>query len=415
MNNIQNNRRNFLKLTGTGMMASLLPSSLLHAYTGGKNGKKLILLSLSGGCDTANIFVPYNESNYYALRPTIAVAKKDVLVLNDTLGLNPKFTNLKKIWDNNHLALFPATHSGLHSNTSHFYQYDFFDSGSYVKNGENDMSTGWLARYFNAKYGTTKNLYAYNFVPKRKMFQHANTPAFEYSAPYNISLVAAQTKSHLQEMMEKKNRKGEALKIENAQKSVFSLVNRLSGLGMEYAKTNTKLYNNFSNSIKILNGISELEVIQLEHSGYDTHHDEAKRLEGVKGNDKKKGLFAELDEAIGHLYTTLEENGELDNTLLVVHTEFGRTADENGSGGTDHGQASAWFVIGGSVKGGQRGIWPGFAKNQLIQNAKTKRYYLKQETDYRDILSQALDWLGGDAQKAFPGYVQNLKANEIYL
>ncbi|RUM72702.1 MAG: hypothetical protein DSZ08_00410, partial [Sulfurovum sp.] len=111
MNNIQNNRRFFLKLTGTGMMASLLPSSLLHAYTGGQNGKKLILLSLSGGCDTANIFVPYNESNYYALRPTIAVAKKDVLVLNDTLGLNPKFTNLKKIWDNNHLALFPATHS----------------------------------------------------------------------------------------------------------------------------------------------------------------------------------------------------------------------------------------------------------------------------------------------------------------
>lgn len=407
---MQNKRRNFLKTTSAGALACLLPGGFIEAYNGGASGKKLILLSLSGGCDTTNIFIPYNEPNYYNLRPTIAIDKNTVLPLNTQLGLNPKFTNLKRIWDNNHVALFPATHSGLSSNTSHFYQDDFFDSGSYTDNASNNGSKGWLARYFDIKYGQTTELYAYNFATKRKMFQHMMTPAFEYETPQNLSLVSKETKANLLEMMPTKDpsRNTQALKISNSQKKVFNLLDRLSNLNMSYDNKKSKLYNDAENAKKILNGISELEIVQLIQRGYDTHKNQNQTLE------KGGGKFDDLDETLGSLYDGLVSNNELDNTLIIVHTEFGRTANENGSEGTDHGQASAWFVIGGQVTGGQRGVWPGFSQNTLIE--KNGRHYLKQETDYRDILSQALTWLGAkEVSDIFPGYTQNLKNNEIYL
>lgn len=410
MQTIKTKRRNFLKTTSAGVLACLFPSGLIQAYNGGVNGKKLILLSLSGGCDTTSIFVPYNEPNYYTLRPNISIDKNTVLPLNEQLGLNPKFVNLKRIWDHNHLALFPATHSGLASNTSHFYQFDFFDSGSYTGNPANNGTKGWLARYFDTKYGQTTELYAYNFATKRKMFQQMMTPAFEYETPEDLSLVSEETQTNLQAMMPIKDpsRNTQTLKISNSQKKVFSLIERLSNLGMGYDGQKSKLFNDATNATKILDGISELEVVQLIQRGYDTHKNQNETLQGEDGH------FDNLDETLGSLYDSLASSNELENTLIIVHTEFGRTADENGSEGTDHGQASAWFTIGGQVRGGQRGIWPGFSQNALIQ--RDGRHYLKQETDYRDILSQALVWLGGEnISNIFPGYTQNIKEHEVYL
>jgi uncharacterized protein (DUF1501 family) len=90
-----------------------------------------------------------------------------------------------------------------------------------------------------------------------------------------------------------------------------------------------------------------------------------------------------------------------ENITLVTMSEFGRTAHENGTGGTDHGHANAMFVLGGQVKGGKvYGRWPGLDNEQLNQGRD-----LALTTDYRQVLGEVvMHTLGaGNLEMVFPG------------
>jgi uncharacterized protein (DUF1501 family) len=76
---------------------------------------------------------------------------------------------------------------------------------------------------------------------------------------------------------------------------------------------------------------------------------------------------------------------DAENITLVTMSEFGRTARQNGTGGTDHGHANVMFVLGGQVKGGKiYGKWPGLANEQLNEGRD-----LKVTTDFRNVLGEA--------------------------
>jgi uncharacterized protein (DUF1501 family) len=95
----------------------------------------------------------------------------------------------------------------------------------------------------------------------------------------------------------------------------------------------------------------------LELDGWDTHQRQVGRL---------SRKFTELDQGLASLRKGLGEQWQ--NTAVIIATEFGRTVAENGTGGTDHGTASAMFLAGGAVRGGHvYGQWPGLDKNKLYQ------------------------------------------------
>ncbi len=82
-------------------------------------------------------------------------------------------------------------------------------------------------------------------------------------------------------------------------------------------------------------------------------------------------------------------------------SEFGRTARENGTGGTDHGHANAMFVLGGNVKGGKvYGRWPGLDNEQLNEGRD-----LAVTTDFRHVLGEVVNKSIGatDLDLVFPG------------
>jgi uncharacterized protein (DUF1501 family) len=116
-------------------------------------------------------------------------------------------------------------------------------------------------------------------------------------------------------------------------------------------------------------------IAMVETSGWDTHSGQRGRL---------NAQLRDLDQLVASLKTGL--GAEWANTLVLVATEFGRTVHPNGTGGTDHGQASAAMMLGGAVAGGKVvSDWPGLAQAALYEGRD-----LKPTTDLDALIAGAL-------------------------
>ena len=98
-------RRGFMKsgalaLVGTSVIPSFLMRSVMaEATTAAANKKKLVVLFQRGAADGLNVVVPYQEKNYYAMRPSIAIKQSEVLDLNGFFGLHPAMAPFKPLYD----------------------------------------------------------------------------------------------------------------------------------------------------------------------------------------------------------------------------------------------------------------------------------------------------------------------------
>jgi uncharacterized protein (DUF1501 family) len=116
-------------------------------------------------------------------------------------------------------------------------------------------------------------------------------------------------------------------------------------------------------------------IAMIETNGWDTHSGQRGRL---------NAQLKDLDQMLATLKTGL--GPEWANTLVVVATEFGRTVRPNGTGGTDHGQASAAMLLGGAVAGGKVvADWPGLSQGALYEGRD-----LKPTTDLDALIAGAL-------------------------
>src|SRR5690349_19671295 len=149
-------RRVFLKngalaIVGTSVIPSFLTRAVYAAETAGAGKKRLIVLFQRGAADGLNIVVPYGESAYYSVRPTIAIPRpkgnNGVIDLNGFFGLHPSMTAFKPLWDSGHLAIVHA--AGSPDNTrSHFDAQDYMESGT---PGVKSTEDGWLNRALAAR------------------------------------------------------------------------------------------------------------------------------------------------------------------------------------------------------------------------------------------------------------------------
>ena len=119
-----------------------------------------------------------------------------------------------------------------------------------------------------------------------------------------------------------------------------------------------------------------LEIAALSIGGWDTHSNQG----GPQGRQASR--HADFSAGLSALYTDLGPSRR-DDVLTVTMTEFGRTALQNASGGTDHGHAGAWFAIGGAVNGGVYGAWPGLETANLVRGR-----YLNHSIDFRDVMAE---------------------------
>jgi uncharacterized protein (DUF1501 family) len=140
---------------------------------------------------------------------------------------------------------------------------------------------------------------------------------------------------------------------------------------------NTAFGNSMKQIAQLLKANLGVEAAFSDIGGWDTHQNQG------GANGQLANRLKEFSETIAAFWKDMGNDQE--HITLVTMSEFGRTARQNGTGGTDHGHANVMFVLGGSVKGGKvYGKWPGLANEQLNEGRD-----LKVTTDFRNVLGEA--------------------------
>ena len=409
------NRRFFIKsgsiaLASVGMALSA-PSFLERIALGNalSNGKRKTLIAIfqRGAVDGLNVVVPFGESNYYELRPSIAIGKPEsgnadaAINLDGFFGLHPSMSAFKPLWDTNRLAIIHA--SGSPDNTrSHFDAQDYMESAT---PGLKSTSDGWLNRYLGSKKDPDQSLFrAVSMTKTMPRVLQGPEPAIAMSNLSDFAIRAGKSSANLQGGFEAIYAREMNDSLAGTGRETFEAVNYLKKANpAQYQPENGAQYprNPFGNSLlqiaQLIKAGVGLEVAFTDIGGWDTHVNQ--------GNSRGQlaNLLQQFSSGIAALYQDLGQR--MDDVVVLTMSEFGRTVRENGNRGTDHGHANAMFVLGNSVRGGKvYGQWPGLKSEQLYEGRD-----LALTTDFRDVFGEiATRHLGSkDAKAVFPGYAMN--------
>ena len=382
-------RRVFMKggalaLVGTSTIPGFLTRSVLaEATSAAANNKKLVVLFQRGAADGLNIVVPYREKNYYAMRPSIAIKESEVLDLDGYFGLHPSMASFKPLYNAGHLAIIHAAGSP-DMTRSHFDAQDYMESGT---PGVKVTEDGWLNRALQAELLAVKpsafRAVALGTQVPRTLQGKVPAIAVNNLADFSVAGRGPQTSPISNAFQAMYDESSDAV-LHGTGQETFEAVKMLKAANpSKYQPAAGVVYPNtpFGNSLKqvaqLLKANLGVEAAFCDIGGWDTHQNQG-NVNGQLANRLK-----EFSDSISAFWNDMGDDSE--NITLVTMSEFGRTARQNGTGGTDHGHANVMFVLGGKVKGGKvYGRWPGLANEQLNEGRD-----LAVTTDFRRVLAEA--------------------------
>jgi len=401
-------RRGFMRggalaLVGTSVIPAFLTRSIYgEMTTAAANKKKLVVIFQRGACDGLNVVVPYAEKNYYAMRPTIAIQQKDVLDLNGFFGLHPAMASMKPLYEQGHLAIVHAAGSPDPSR-SHFDAQDYMESGT---PGIKATPDGWLNRAIQEeparpgdKAPSAFRAVALGTQVPRTLQGKVAAIAVANLADFSVAGKGPQTSSISDAFQAMYDESSDAV-LHGTGQETFEAVKMLKSADpAHYQPAAGVVYPNtaFGNSLKqvaqLLKANLGVEAAFSDIGGWDTHQNQG------GANGQLANRLKEFSDTISAFWKDMGDDSE--NVMLVTMSEFGRTARQNGTGGTDHGHANVMFVLGGPVKGGKiYGKWPGLSNEQLNEGRD-----LTVTTDFRNVLGEAAyKTLGSrNLELVFPG------------
>lgn len=380
-------RRDFLGYLGaTGLWAAL--PGVARADT---SGRVLVVVFLRGGWDGLNVAAPYGEDTYHSLRPTIRIAPPSAgnaisaLDLDGFFGLHPAMSAIHDLYREGRVAVLPAVHYAGASR-SHFEGQDILEDASTIP-----APSGWLARYLAGSSGAVQRAISLTAGIPRSL--RGPLPVAAYSDLGSLTLASSQKdRDMLAILMAAEyahppapgNPSAELL--HNAGIQLLLDIEELPAInvrpvdgGAVYPATD--FGRQMRQAAALIKGRAGLELVTLDLGGWDTHRGEG----GGAATGQMALLLKQFSDAVGAFFQDLGGSGS--RVTLLAGSEFGRTAAENGSGGTDHGHATTWLAIGGGVRGGvHTGTgWPGLAATQLLEGR-----YLAHAIDFRDVYAECL-------------------------
>jgi uncharacterized protein (DUF1501 family) len=395
-----------------GFAAPQFLTDLAFAQAASRN---LVVLYLGGGNDALSTLVPYRDAAYYSRRPTLAIPAANVLQIGrdsagNELGLHPRLTDLKAIFEQGRLAIIQRT-GYQNSSRSHFQGFDIWGTA----NPTSTEGTGWLGRYLDTLPTPVDPLVGWNTTretPRPLMSRSVGVPAITNPATYSFSSPNTGTEAVLERTA--------AIKISShlpVDRPHLAFVNSTAQAAMgtldqvarvaSYASTVTYPANGLAQALRAVAGAMNrgigTKVFWVQTGGFDTHAGQGANA-GAYVN-----LMATVNDSIATFYVDLSNQGLLGNTLVIIFSEFGRRITENGSAGTDHGAAGVMMAFGGAVRGGLYGTAADLRQDAANPTLESNAGDVKFETDFRAVYATVIDkWLGANSVSILGG---DFKAN----
>lgn len=377
------------------------------AQAQGSTSRNLVILYLSGGNDSLSMVVPYNDSNYYARRPNIAIPASNVLQVGTdssrvALGLHPRLTGLKQVFDRGSLALIQRT-GYANQSRSHFLGTDIWSSADPT----NPASNGWVGRYLDSLPSPVDALVGWNTtrdLPRVLQSNRVSVPAIPNPATYAFASPNAGAEAAAERAAAL--RINSHIPVDNPELAFVyanaqAAMNTLDRVATVASYNGTVTYPNtgLGQALKAVSGAMVrgigTRVFYVTTGGFDTHSAQNPN----QTNGSYFNLMATLNDALFAFYQDLTNQGLLSSTLVLSFSEFGRRISENGSNGTDHGAASVMLAMGGRVNGGLYGTAPNLSLDPSNPTLENSAGDVRYETDFRAVYARVIDsWLGADSR-----------------
>jgi uncharacterized protein (DUF1501 family) len=352
-------RRAFIaRSTLLGCSAAASPLLTPVSFAAAPWDTRLVVIILRGGMDGLDVIRPYGDPMLRKLRRNLSGGPETGAPdLDGFYALHPALAPLMPLWDAGQLGFINAVSTPYRDKRSHFDGQDILEAGTVSVAGVRD---GWLNRMLQAVPGVEAQT-AFALGRGELRVLTGDAPVADWSPEADLA-ISPQAISLAQLIMAEDPAFGaalaEALSLsENGEDGVL-LSNREAMAGMA-ADMNAALRGNANIRIaefaaERLRGESRVAAFSL--NGWDTH------------NQQERSLGRALKQLSETILALQAGTGPAvwDKTAVIAMTEFGRTARQNGTRGTDHGTGGAMVLAGGAVRGGRvHGQWPGLDEASL--------------------------------------------------
>ena len=334
--------------------------------------KRLLIVLLRGGMDGLASIPPIGDKYLSKIRKDILV--KGARNLDGFFGINPALHFLGSEYHKGRAGFVHAT-SFPYTGRSHFDGQNIMETGNEQPYATN---TGWIGRAMNA--GGYSSLSVSLPIPIILRGNEINSNFF----PSKFQKLSSQDYSDISQLWHNDGQ-------------LNGLLEPIMERDIPPGRGDTRELVSFAASE--MHKTNGPRVGLLEFEGFDTH--------ALQGNEDGHHA-ANLSELDGVLQSFKNSMGALyDNTVVVTVTEFGRTAAENGTSGTDHGYASAIFLAGGLVNGKQViSDWPGLSERDLFEG-RDVRMTIDARDVYAEVVKTVFDLTDEDITRyVFHGYQQ---------
>ena len=376
-------RSALLSAAGFGLSITFLGRRAFAASEAESAKRKLIVIICRGAMDGLSVAPPVGDPEYAFLRGDIAIPgfgeRGGALKLDDTFGLHPKLAAVHRMVLAGEARIAPAIATADRAR-SHFEAQDVLESGVIKVYG---ISSGWLNRALETM-GATRSISALSVGAQTPLILRGKIQAGSWS-PGGPDLKDVRLPQILADLYASDKLLGPALasgletqamgKIAQAAAKEPSIPSPDGGTTMTMTMPTAPAPNQAQQQqeqarllattlAKFMVADNGPSIAALSLDGFDTHFRQGSS-EGQLAQ-RLSYLDAVLDGLSKGLGTTWRE------TVVIVATEFGRTARRNGTGGTDHGTASTALLLGGAIKrGGIIGDWPTLGSGKLFENRDT--------------------------------------------
>lgn len=338
-------RRDFLARSGViGCSLAASPLFTPVSFAAAPWDNRLVVIILRGGMDGLDVLQPYGDPSFAKLRGALSGGPQDgALDLDGYFALHPRLAPLMPMWSAGQLAFVNAVSTPYRDKRSHFDGQDLLEAGTDTLAGVRD---GWLNRMLQSVPGVTaQTAYAIGRDDMRLLKGAADVANWSPDAEFNLSPQAVR----LMELVSESD---------PAMHAALTEARLLAASGMEGGR-NEKTPDHVEIAefaAQQLSGDARIAAFSL--NGWDSHRNQ-------------RNVLGNAADRLAETLVTLRGKMRGDTwrkTAVVAMTEFGRTARQNGTGGTDHGTGGLMVLAGGAVRGGRVfGQWPGLAEGDLYQ------------------------------------------------